>query len=1223
MPQWRAAPKIKPSKRQQSAVRQVKTAPLAPAPLLCAEGQVFLFFQYTSSRAASGDEARAVATVCVVQEAAKGARRVTSRPGEPEVFHEVEFDRASQAVFPWHKREKADVALTSARQAVHDSRVLANVGRHLSELDSATGSPLSEGSLSQLRLASAEARQAELVAERLHAVVETTTPAVEAPLGASSSGLRGREQPGDETDQHEQRDRAEDARRARVDAESQATSAYEGLELAVKAALGVAKAMLMDFDQVQSGLLRATATKLPEYGRLQLATSATASKSPRALGDLLDVLACARALAEAVRHLDLDALASSALRGKGGLGLRRYAAGQQVSVWQPASGRGGQWMDATVSLCAQSGGHAVAIEETNQSVTLRLTPWNHGPQLMRRGSFEDARLRYLEALCARQAHALERHAERHAELSGRGRGAAAPLDMAGGAAPDGLGLALELCVERSAAMEPPLDEKDSLRQVSSACGLSDWLHARHAAWCSDTGAPLDADQCILITSGAASGKTALMGSLAMLSARRTQRDGGPNLVPLIIRGSQLASWLLKEPEPFGRLWNFADAYCALEFGEGSATYLMLRQAMMARRALLLMDGIDEGGGPLAARIRKHVAHVLAPQGHLIVVTSRSAADAASHFGTFQHARILPCSAQVQQHALQARLGLDANVALEQMRRMYELVPAALMPLASRALASNAAYDARHSLFGSPLLLSVLLAALVRRRKPSRAAGAPRSGWPLSLAEVLEDASAAMLAASVDLQADVEVAWLAALLETAFLLAHVAHVAQIEAWQPADAADDDDGRAGEEAPRVMSVVRLSHLRDATRLLVAHTVAPPHALAEGTRALTRAIKAGHLPMLSLLQVHPLEFAASHVAFEAHYTARALSRPLGTSLGNGLGTSLSPSPGQAGAASGRGGCAAARLEPPWRWGARWAATLALGEASGVAFAEGLLRAAAVEQRSLHVEAQLGWLSDTNRPTAVRALALTMRAALVARLPKNQLRDADAAVLAATLRCADCTLLTLDLRGNAIGSSGGRSLGQALLANSTVTELRIDGDGTLPIDQLKGRTRVESLDLSVRGLGAASMAVVSALVARNRTLKDLSLLGNWSIGPEGGALMAECLETNCSLLTLDCYGCRLADEGVRALMHALVKANSTLLSLNVFENDVTPAVEQEVLEAMRQRAATLALRKPKSASRPTSARRSTGTRKKGNAFGDALVSYMYGPECKCTRAWCVMGSH
>ena len=178
-------------------------------------------------------------------------------------------------------------------------------------------------------------------------------------------------------------------------------------------------------------------------------------------------------------------------------------------------------------------------------------------------------------------------------------------------------------------------------------------------------------------------------------------------------------------------------------------------------------------------------------------------------------------------------------------------------------------------------------------------------------------------------------------------------------------------------------------------------------------------------------------------------------------------------------------------------------MSPASGVAFAEGLLRAAAVEQRSLHVEAPLGWLSDTNRPTAVRALALTMRAALVARLPKNQLRDADAAVLAATLRCADCTLLTLDLRGNAIGSSGGRSLGQALLANSTVTELRIDGDGTLPIDQLKGRTRVESLDLSVRGLGAASMAVVSALVARNRTLKDLSLLGNWSIGPEGGALM------------------------------------------------------------------------------------------------------------------------
>ena len=59
--------------------------------------------------------------------------------------------------------------------------------------------------------------------------------------------------------------------------------------------------------------------------------------------------------------------------------------------------------------------------------------------------------------------------------------------------------------------------------------------------------------------------------------------------------------------------------------------------------------------------------------------------------------------------------------------------------------------------------------------------------------------------------------------------------------------------------------------------------------------------------------------------------------------------------------------------------------------------------------------------------------------------------------------------------------------------------------------------------------MAIISALVAHNTCLLDLSLTGNWRIGAEGGALMAECLESNHTLHTLDMYGCKLGDEGVR----------------------------------------------------------------------------------------------
>ena len=48
---------------------------------------------------------------------------------------------------------------------------------------------------------------------------------------------------------------------------------------------------------------------------------------------------------------------------------------------------------------------------------------------------------------------------------------------------------------------------------------------------------------------------------------------------------------------------------------------MARQAMLARRAVLLLDGLDEGGEERDA-IERHVVEVLAPQGHVLLCTSR-------------------------------------------------------------------------------------------------------------------------------------------------------------------------------------------------------------------------------------------------------------------------------------------------------------------------------------------------------------------------------------------------------------------------------------------------------------------------------------------------------------------------------------------------------------------------------------------------------------------------
>ena len=58
----------------------------------------------------------------------------------------------------------------------------------------------------------------------------------------------------------------------------------------------------------------------------------------------------------------------------------------------------------------------------------------------------------------------------------------------------------------------------------------------------------------------------------------------------------------------------------------------------ARRALLLIDGLDEGG-QLRSQIEMHVIEVLAPQGHPLLITSRPAGIEETRFAGFR--RLLP------------------------------------------------------------------------------------------------------------------------------------------------------------------------------------------------------------------------------------------------------------------------------------------------------------------------------------------------------------------------------------------------------------------------------------------------------------------------------------------------------------------------------------------------------------------------------------------------------
>ena len=114
-------------------------------------------------------------------------------------------------------------------------------------------------------------------------------------------------------------------------------------------------------------------------------------------------------------------------------------------------------------------------------------------------------------------------------------------------------------------------------------------------------------------------QTSLLNQVIMHTLNRADTE----LVPILVKVQLLQTRLLGEPDAFATAWNWIDAFLRLEHGAEAPYYCMLRQAMMARRALILIDGLDEAG-QIRDEMERHVAEVLAPQGHVLLATSRPA-----------------------------------------------------------------------------------------------------------------------------------------------------------------------------------------------------------------------------------------------------------------------------------------------------------------------------------------------------------------------------------------------------------------------------------------------------------------------------------------------------------------------------------------------------------------------------------------------------------------------
>ena len=156
----------------------------------------------------------------------------------------------------------------------------------------------------------------------------------------------------------------------------------------------------------------------------------------------------------------------------GGVGERRYGAGQWLTVRQPD----GQWTDAQVSTDG-------APPRLADGQELALHPWNHAPRELVKGDYEVLHEWWMRTLRVEHSNIID-------ALTGK------PLDV------------LKQCVAIN------MDDAEERDDVQDARTLARLLHAYHADRCK--GSAVDTVAAALLTGPPAAGKTSLMSQVQAL-----------------------------------------------------------------------------------------------------------------------------------------------------------------------------------------------------------------------------------------------------------------------------------------------------------------------------------------------------------------------------------------------------------------------------------------------------------------------------------------------------------------------------------------------------------------------------------------------------------------------------------------------------------------------------------------------------------------------------------
>jgi len=174
------------------------------------------------------------------------------------------------------------------------------------------------------------------------------------------------------------------------------------------------------------------------------------------------------------------------------------------------------------------------------------------------------------------------------------------------------------------------------------------------------------------------------------------------------------------------------------------------------------------------------------------------------------------------------------------------------------------------------------------------------------------------------------------------------------------------------------------------------------------------------------------------------------------------------------------------------------------------------------------------------------------------------DGATLAAALGAASCVVAELDVSGSGLGADEAVAL---VSAGRTLQTLRL-GEWVMPVGELRSG---QSMTTSGLAVSEAEGAVVGALLKASTSLSTLDLSGSMC-APAALSRILEGLRASAAPLAELRLGSQAVGEAVGAVVGALLKASTSLSTLDLSGSSCAPAALARILEGLRASSAPLA---------------------------------------------------